>query len=79
MEKKNSREEFLNSVRTIIDYWSQVADTKEKAAQGTAFSIMCLLDGVCVDNLDGYRVIDNGTGQDISTAFIDGRELHSDM
>ena len=77
--KKNSREEFLQSVRTAIEYWSKVADTPEKAAQGTAFSIMCLLDGVCVDNLDGYRVIDNGTGQHISTAFIDGRELHADM
>lgn len=76
---KDSREEFLNSIKGIVEYWSHVADTKEKAAQGTAFSIMCLLDGVCVDNLYGYRVIDNETGQDISTAYEDGRELHADM
>ena len=48
---KNRREQFLQSVRTAIEYWSKVAETKEKAAQGVAFSIMCLLDGVCVDNL----------------------------
>lgn len=76
---KDSREQFLESVRTIVDYWGNQDHDKHTIAQGTAFSIMCLLDGVCVDNLDGYRVIDNGTGQDISTAFIDGKELHADL
>ena len=73
---KNSREQFLQSVRTAIEYWSKVAETKEKAAQCVAFSIMCLLDGVCVDNLAGYEVIDNETGQHITDG---NRELHEDL
>ena len=73
---KNSREQFLQSVRTAVEYWKQVADTKEKAAEGVAFSIMCLLDGVCVDNLDGYEVIDNETGQHITDGH---NELHADL
>lgn len=73
---KNSREEFLKSIRTIVDYWSKTADTKERAADGVAFSIMCLLDGVCVDNLYGYRVIDNETGQVITDSNY---ELHADL
>lgn len=73
---KNSREQFLQSVRTAIEYWSKIADTKEKAAEGVAFSIMCLLDGVCVDNLAGYEVIDNETGQHITDGY---NELHADL
>ena len=73
---KDSRKAFLQSVRIIIDYWSKVADTKEKAAQGTAFSIMCLLDGVSGDNLFGYTVIDNETGKKVTDEV---NELHAEL
>ena len=76
---KNSRKQFLDSVREIIRYWSENTEYPNMAAQGTAFSIMCLLDGVCVDNLYGYDVVDNETGQHISTAWRDGIELHADL
>lgn len=73
--RKNSRDDFLQSVRTIVEYWSKVAKTPEKSAQGTAFSIMCLLDGVS-DNPYGYNVVDNLTGQRIT---VGGKELHDDL
>lgn len=79
MKKNISRERFLQSVRETAEYWGGLDLPKEQVAKGVAFSIMCLLDGVCTNNLYGYRVIDNGTGQDISTAFKDGRELHADL
>ena len=73
---KNSRKEFLDSINTICDYWVKVSNDTKQAAQGVAFSILCLLDGVCVDNLYGYTVIDNGTGQRITDQ---SSELHADI
>ena len=71
---KNSREDFLNAVRDIVAYWSETAKYPNMAAQGVAFSIMALLDGVSTSNLYGYTLTDNETNQVIT---VD--ELHADL
>ena len=77
MAKKDSRQDFLNQVQEIVNYWTKMVDVdKRKVGEGVAFSIMCLLDGVCVSNLDGYEVYDNETGQRITDH---SRELHADI
>lgn len=76
MPKRNSRDEFLHHVSEIVDYWTSLDADKRHIGEGVAFSIMCLLDGVCVCNLGGYEVYDNETGQRITDP---GRELHADI
>lgn len=41
------RNEFISSVKSLVDYWNNVSDknTKEKL-EGLAFSILSMLDGV---------------------------------
>ena len=59
------REEFLNHIRLLIDYWDQVEGqktTKDRLA-GLAFSILVTLDGGAGD-LPGYLVIPNSTEED---------------
>lgn len=77
MAKKDSRQEFLNHIQEIVNYWTVVEDVdKRGVGEGVAFSILCLLDGVSCANLDGYEVYDNETGQRITDH---SRELHADI
>ena len=77
---KQSREEFLDEIRGIIDYWSAIPNVdKENACKGVAFSIMCLLDGVCASKLYGYDVVDKETGQKITNYSSNLHNLHDDL
>jgi len=52
------QENFLDTVRTIVEYWSTEAimdDTVETRVNGCAFSIMALLDG-CNIGVPGFIV-----------------------
>ena len=73
---KDCRKAFLDSIKGIVEYWTSLDIDKKEVGHGVAFSILCLLDGVSCDNLDGYEVIDNETNGRVSDYT---RELHSDF
>jgi hypothetical protein len=39
------REDFLDAVRQIVDWWSVHGDTEREKLEGVAFSLMVVLDG----------------------------------
>ena len=43
--KEEVRDQFLNHVRGLIDYWSARPDSTKECVEGVAFSILAALDG----------------------------------
>lgn len=56
LTKDEIKENFLNDLRNIARYWSQVEGTKERCCYGAVFSILSLLDG-CSCSSPGFAVI----------------------
>lgn len=64
--KEEVREEFLEYIRGLVDYWeyeSRAKTSKEKL-EGLAFSILSALDG-CAAAIPGFEVKAIGTEEDI--------------
>lgn len=49
-EKDDIVQMFIDCIKYDINYWHNMTDRTEKEKmEGLAFSILCLLDGVCCD------------------------------
>jgi hypothetical protein len=88
---EEARAEFLNTIRALASYWGETAKTPAEAANGTAFSILALLDGcnasmpafdvlICPHPDDRAFHIANGENYfDDETSITDGGPLHEEF
>ena len=50
------REGFLEAIRDTAEYWAKQPGDKQHVCNGTAFSILVLLDGYSSHNFNGFAV-----------------------
>ena len=64
--KKEIQEQFLESIRNLVDYWEMEsrAKTSREKLEGLAFSVLTLLDGEHGD-MPAFEVKAIGTEEDI--------------
>ena len=70
------REEFLNHIRGLVDYWDKVDEKNcREKLQGLAFSVLAMLDGVSTD-ICGFIVAPSTHEDDKAYHIANGEDYY---